>query len=356
MPSVPHRRICRRRLLTGAAAVAIGGLLRPGASRADSTDSSQIAARTLNFIRQCARDDGGYAPSPDTSYPGNSDTGLSDLAAVTYAAVLAATMGWALPHPEKSVAFVQMHQQKDGRFVNLAGKMNPNDPLAVLYNTTQAVVALHALESEPKIDPAPALREFFHDGAYRKLPWYTTSFFPLFYAALHRPFPAEQKDALAAYLTSAQKEDGYIQDHVAATFHAAHFFRLIGKPTPRSSEMVDRTLHDQTKPGGWDIKDPDWDVHACFDALFILRQLGGGEPRVREAVRRAGQWAGQCQNDDGGFGHYPGKHSDMDALYFNFGSLIQAGIVPIPRPDRPDAHMLGWGHAMQPGRIYVREN
>ena len=42
----------------------------------------------------------------------------------------------------------------------------------------------------------------------------------------------------------------------------------------------------------------------------------------------------------------------MDAVYFNFGSLLQAGIVRIPEPDRPDAHVLGWGHAMKPGKIY----
>ena len=351
-----HRRISRRQLLAGAGAAAIAGPCWWRVARGDSTESNEISSRTLKFIRQCAREDGGYGASPDPSYPGNSDTALSDLAAVTYAAVLATTMEWQLPHPDKSVAFIQRHQQKDGRFVNLAGKMDAKDPLAVLYNTTQGVVSLRALGAEPQVDPAPVMREFFEADRYRKLPWYTTSFFPLFYAALKQPFPDDQKKALAEYLRSAQKDDGYIQDHVAATFHAAHFFRLIGKPTPRSAEMVNRTLHDQTKLGGWDIKAPDWDVHACFDALFILRQLGGDAPNVREAMHRAGQWARTCQNADGGIGHYPGEHSDMDAVYFNFGSLIQAGVVPMPRPDRADAYVLGWGHAMQPGKIYVKEN
>jgi hypothetical protein len=59
-----------------------------------------------------------------------------------------------------------------------------------------------------------------------------------------------------------------------------------------------------------------------------------------------------CRNDDGGFGHYPGWHSDMDAVYFQFGTLVQAGRVPAADRDLPDAHTLGWGHALRPGRTY----
>jgi len=42
----------------------------------------------------------------------------------------------------------------------------------------------------------------------------------------------------------------------------------------------------------------------------------------------------------------------MDAVYFQFGTLIQAGRVAVPRRDPPDAHTLSWGHALQPGRVY----
>jgi hypothetical protein len=65
---------------------------------------------TLAFIRRCARTDGGYDPSPDPAYEGNSDTKLSDLAGVTYVATLAKTMGWQLPHPERSIDFIQRRQ------------------------------------------------------------------------------------------------------------------------------------------------------------------------------------------------------------------------------------------------------
>ncbi len=149
-----------------------------------------------------------------------------------------------------------------------------------------------------------------------------------------------------------QADDGYLGDHVAAAFHMAHFYRLLGEPTPKSEQMVARVLRDQKADGGWDIKEPDWDVHAAFDAVFILRQLGGDGPKVREAIGRGAGWALRCRNEDGGFGHFPGRRSDMDAVYFQLGTRIMAGRVPGARLDLPDAHTLGWGHAMQPGREY----
>ena len=320
----------------------------PFSASGDEVAAEQLSAQTLAFIRRCARADGGYAPAPDPDYLGNSDTASSDLATVTYAAVLARTMGWKLADVDKSARFVHAHQKPDGSFINLSGRMRPDDPLAVLYNTTQATVALRAMGQRPKLDPAPVMARFLEAAEFKKLPWYTTSFFPLFYAAMGRPFPQAYEQALTEHLIANQKPDGYIQDHVAATFHMANFFRLIDKPTPRADQMVARTLHDQKADGGWNIKDPDWDVHACFDALFILRQLGRDAPPVRAAIARGGAWALRCRNKDGGFGHYPGRHSDMDAVYFNFGSLIQAGSVKTAPLMPADAKALGWGHAIPP--------
>jgi prenyltransferase beta subunit len=314
--------------------------------------ADRVAEKTLAFIRRCARRDGGYAPSPDPKYPGNSDTGSSDLAAVTYAATLAKTMGWRLPHRERSAEFIQRHQQSDGSFINFEGKMDSRSELAVLYNTVQGVVALRALGRRPKLDPTTVLDRFFVGDALRRLPWYTTSFFPLFYAALGKPFPARYDQALRGLQLRSQTEDGYLGDHVAATFHLAHYFRLIGQPVPKANQMVSRVLRDQKPDGGWNIKEPDWDVHAGFDAVFILRQLGGEAAPVRNALEKAADWAMSCRNPDGGFGHYPGWHSDMDAVYFQFGTLIQCGRVRTARRDLPDAQTLSWGHAMQPGGIY----
>ncbi len=178
---------------SGGAAALVFDHTRAGAQVPDDV---RLARETLDFIVRCGRADGGYAPSPDPAYAGESDTGFSDLAAVTYAAVLART------------------------------------------------------------------------------------------------------------------------------------------------------------DGDWNIKEPDWDVHACFDAVFILRQLGGNEPKVKQAIARGADWSLNCRNRDGGFGHCPGRPSEMDAVYFQFGTLIQAGRVPGARRDLPDAQTLGWGHAMEPGKVY----
>ena len=113
----------------------------------------RTGARTERSLRarlsssSCAAGDadGSYAPSPDPGYAGESDTKLSDLAAVTYAAVLAKTMGWKLPEPKRSAQFIARHQRQDGRFVNLGGQHDADSDLGVLYNTTQGVVALRAL-------------------------------------------------------------------------------------------------------------------------------------------------------------------------------------------------------------------
>ena len=82
----PGQGLCRRRFLRAAVGLAAaagaggwGGLL------AADRKWSGVADQTFDFIRRCARTDGGYAPSPDSSYAGNSYTHLSDFAAVTYA-------------------------------------------------------------------------------------------------------------------------------------------------------------------------------------------------------------------------------------------------------------------------------
>jgi prenyltransferase beta subunit len=352
--SVSKGELSRRQWLQGMAGTAAWALTGIGSPAAISASSPlQVADETLKFIRRCARPDGGYAPSPDPDYKGNSDTGSSDLAAVTYAATLAKTMGWQLPDPERSVEFIQRHQQEDGSFRNLEGKMDPKSDLAVLYNTVQGVVALRALGKRPKIDPVKALDRFFVGDAFSKLPWYTTSFFPLFYAALGKPMPPRYDEALRNLLVRGQAADGYVGDHVAAAFHMAHYFRLIGQPTPKATQMVARVLRDQKPSGGWDIKEPDWDVHACFDAVFILRQLGRDLEPARKAMEKAADWALSCRNQDGGFGHYPNWHSDMDAVYFQFGTLIQCGRIKQARRDLPDADTLSWGHAMEPDRVYA---
>jgi geranylgeranyl transferase type-2 subunit beta len=341
------------RVALGAGLASVGpGVVRAGPARPGESDGERLAREARDFIVRCRRDDGGYAPSPDPRYAGESDTKFSDLAAVTYAAVLARTMGWEVPEPRKSVALIRRHQRPDGRFVDLEGKHDPASDLGILYNTTQGVVGLRALGEAPWVDPTPVVERVLAGDAVERLPWYKTSFFPLLYAALGNPFPDEARRKLVRHIEKNQADDGYVGDHVAASFHMAHFFRLIGEPAPRADRMVARVVHDQKATGGWDIKAPAWDVHAGFDAVFILRQLGGDGPKARAAIARGADRALGCRNPDGGFGHFPVRRSDMDAVYFQFGTLIMAGRVPGVRWDLPDAHTLGWGHAMRPGRDY----
>lgn len=342
--TLSRREWLRQSALAAASVLAAGCALGPQPA---ASPDPRIADEAFAFIMRCERPDGGYAPSADPAYPGNSDTRASDLAAVTYAAVLAKTLGRELRRPDLSAAFIRRHQRPDGVFVSLEGSFNSADDLAVLYNTTQGVVSLRALGERPSHDPTRVMDRFFEGGAFRKLPWYTTSFFPLFYAALGVPFPRAYHKALRDHMVESQAQDGYLGDHVASSFHMVHFFRLTGEPTPRAPEMVARVLRDQKPDGGWNIKHPDWDVHACFDALFILRQLGGGSEDSRRAMARAAAWALSCRNADGGFGHYQGWHSDMDAVYFQLGALVQAGAVAAASRLK-DGRLLGWGHAMEP--------
>jgi geranylgeranyl transferase type-2 subunit beta len=177
---------------------------------------------------------------------------------------------------------------------------------------------------------------------YKGLPAYSSSFFPLAYALAGRPFPADADRTLRA--TMVQAEDGYLNDHVAATFHAAHYDRLIGNKTAKAEAIVARTLRDQKADGSWTLNPLARDRHAAFDAVFILKHLGGDRPECRRAIDRAADWALSCRNADGGFGHFPGSTSDWDAVYFHVGVLVMAGRLPPAATLPKDARLLGWGH------------
>ena len=317
-------------------------------------EPNEVLESIKAFIAKTANPDGSFNPGTVNGYEGTSDTRASGIAAPAYATILSNTFGWQLPYQDKTKAFLHACQQSDGAFYAPTGNFDPQTPLAKLYNTTQAVVALRLLGEKPQYDPKPVIDYFFEEERFTKLPLYTTSFFPLFYSALDEKMPQHIDQAMRAYILREQKEDGYLQDHVASTFHAAHYFRCIGQPTPKAVEMVERVLKDQKSDGSWAIKHPDWDVHACFDALFVLRQLGDpNDPRVKKAYERSTKWILSCQKPDGGFSHYPdGTFSDMDAVYFHTGGLVMTGYLPID-DHLQHAEILGWGHAMNPEKRYL---
>lgn len=327
------------RMKTLAALVPLGILLAP-APAAEPTPEDVLAG-LKGFYAKTVKPDGSFRPGVDPAYEGMSDSAYSDLAPVAYAVVLHKTFGWKLPDEKKTTEFLLSRQQKDGAFVNVAGTVDPKSAAGRAYNTTMAVMALRALGAKPKYDPLPVF-EVVLKADYKDLPLYMTSFFPLAHLASGKPIPAEADRKIKALMVQAA--DGYINEHVAATFHAAHYYRLVGEDVPKADAMLRRVLRDQKPDGSWMLNPPARDRHATFDACFIVRQLGGDRPESRKALERAAKWALSCRNPDGGFGHFPGSTSDADAIYFHVGTLVMAGRLKPAEPLPPDPHLFGWGH------------
>ena len=318
-----------------------------------SQNTHDVLKGVQRFLYNVANTDGSFRPGIDPNYLGTSDTGLSGIAAPAYATILCTTFGWSLPYPERTKEFFISCQKPDGAFYAPTGSMDQNAPLSKLYNTVQSTVALRLLGMRPKYSPMPVIEYFFKNGEFMDLPLYTTSFFPLFFSAMGQKMPDYIDKRMRDYILNEQKEDGYLQNHVASTFHAAHYFRLIGLPAPKADAMVKRVIRDQKEDGSWHLMEPDWDVHACFDALFILCQLGDpNDPRIKKAYKKATNWILQCRKSDGGFSHFPDeKISDVDAVYFHVGGLVETGYLQMQK-NLQNEEILGWGHAMNPEKKY----
>jgi hypothetical protein len=307
--------------------------------RPDPTPGAVLAG-VKKFLRETARPDGSFRPGIDPEYRGMSDSAYSDLAPTAYAVVVSRTFGWELPHREKTKRFLLGRQRVSGEFVNAAGTVDPASAAGRAYNTTMALMALRALGAEPKYDPLPVFAAVLEED-YKKLPMYMTSFFPMAYLCAGKAIPADADRKIKALMV--QDDDGYIHDHVASTFHAVHYYRLIGETTPKGAAILARVLRDQKADGSWRLNMPSRDRHATFDAAFVIRQLGGGAAG-RKALDRAAAWALKCRNADGGFGHYPGSPSDADAVYFQVATLVVAGYLEPAEVPRKEARLLGWGH------------
>jgi geranylgeranyl transferase type-2 subunit beta len=323
------------------AAVLLTGVARSADENPAKVTPDEVLTGLKSFWEKTALPDGSFRPGVDPKYRGMSDSALSDMAPMTYAVTLHKTFGWKLPHEEKTLQNFLNRQKPDGAFYHVKGTGDSKAPLTRLYNTTQGLVALHALGVKPKYDALPVFTDIL-DGDYKKLPLYTTSFFPLAFQCMGKPFPPEQDKKIRAIMPQA--EDGYLDEHVASTFHLAHYYRLIGAATPKADAIVARVLRDQKPDGSWMLNPPARDRHAGFDAAFTLTQLGKDSPDVKKALDKAARWALSCRNPDGGFGHYPGSPSDADAVYFNVGILVMSGFLKPVDPPPKDPQLLSWGH------------
>jgi prenyltransferase beta subunit len=323
--------------------VIIAFLFMPSAVFAADPTPERVLADLKVFFAKTAKPDGSFYPGVDPDYEGMSDSAYSDLAPVAYAIVIHKTFGWRLPDEEKTRQFLLSRQKPNGAFVNVAGTVDPASPAGRAYNTTMAIMALRALGMKPKHDPLPVF-DLVLKADYKDLPAYMTSFFPLAYLASGQPIPAEADKKIKALMV--QDDEGWLHEHVAATFHAAHYYRLIDEAVPKGEAMLKKTIRVQKADGSWMLNAPARDRHATFDAAFIIRQLGGDRPESKRALERAAKWSLSCRNADGGFGHFPGSTSDADACFFHIGTLVMAGwlkpIDPLPK----DARLLGWGHLM----------
>jgi geranylgeranyl transferase type-2 subunit beta len=320
---------------------AAGQAQQPAAS--DAPDAKAVLDGLRQFYAKTARDDGSFQPGIDPDYQGMSDSAFSDLAAITYACTIHKTFGWKLPHPNQTAQLLLRRQSRTGHFVNLAGTVDPASPQGKTYNTTQALVALKALGIKPRFDPLPVFEDILKQD-YKTLPAYSTSFFPLAYLCAGRPIPEQADRSIRALMV--QDDDGYLNNHIAATFHASHYYALVGDPTPKSAQIVERTLREQNLDGSWLLNLPSRDRHATFDAVFTLLHEGQGRPDCRAAIEHAARWALSCRNEDGGFGHFPGSTSDADAVYFQVGTLVMAGFLKPVDPLPDDPQLLSWGHLM----------
>lgn len=317
------------------------------ANFARAGDVQPSAAEVLDglreFYRKTARPDGSFTPGVDPEYRGMSDSAYSDLAAITYACTLHKTFGWKLPYEKQTIELLLSRQRKSGEFFNVAGTVDAESAEGKTYNTTQGLVALRSLGVKPRYYPLAVFEEILKQD-YKILPAYSTSFFPLAYLCFGQPIPAKADRAIRELML--QDGTGYLNNHIAATFHASHYYRLIGETPPLSHEMVARILREQKQDGSWLLNMPSRDRHATFDAVFTLRHEGGDRLECRAAIARAKKWALSCRSPDGGFGHFPGSTSDADAVYFQVGVLVMAGFLHPAEPLPPDARLLSWGHLM----------
>ena len=231
-----------------------------------SPTPDEVLQGLREFYRATARADGSFQEGTDPDYLGMSDCAYSDMAAVTYAVTVHKTFGWKLPHEDKTGKFLLSRQKSNGDFFNVAGTVDPESAAGRTYNTTQGLVALHALGLKPRFNPLPVFEEILKKD-YKSLPPYSTSFFPLAYLCAGQPIPEKADRGIRELMV--QDETGYMNDHVAATFHASHYYSLVGEQTPKSEEMVARTLRDQKPDGSWLINLPSRDRHATFDLSLI---------------------------------------------------------------------------------------
>ena len=181
--------------------IAVTLIFAVNAVGAEKPTPEQILEGARTFFKQSANPAGSFRPAIDREYEGISDSAYSDLAPIAYAVVIHKTFGWPLPHQDKTIEFLLARQREDGSFFNVAGTVDPKSAAGRAYNTTMAVMALRALNTNPKYDPLPVFDIVLKED-YKALPAYMTSFFPLAYLTSGKEIPAEAKNGQIATVSA----------------------------------------------------------------------------------------------------------------------------------------------------------
>lgn len=316
-----------------------------------AVSGSSVVRSIGRFIAACARADGGVNPGPDPSYRGSSDTAVSDIAAPVYSLILEETFGLKILDRTRTLRFLESALAPDG-FYRGGKRSGRGKPYLLLYDTLQALLGMRIIRRNTVPHQGPdrsvrAVMKLFNRGHHYRFPAFALDFFGQFFAIVKRRFPRGIARAVSrSYLEHYR--DGEAYGHIASTFHFVRHARLTNVRVPFAGEILEKTFSLQRPNGSFNnMPDPDWDVHATFDGCFIIRQLGallGQRARTSRAIKAAGKYALRCRNADGGFGHFPGRKSDIDAVYFHAGTLVMAGVLPARRVPRDLAKVLGWGH------------
>ena len=302
-----------------------------GACADEPPSAATVPPGLREFYAKTARADGSFQPGIDPEYRGMSDSAFSDLAAVTYACTIHKTFGWKLPHEEKTIEFLLSRQKAERRVLQRRGHGRSGVAAGadVQHDAGPRRAAVRS-GVKPKHDPLPVFEEILKQD-YKTLPAYSTSFFPLAYLCAGKPIPEQADRSIRALMV--QDDDGYLNNHIAATFHASHYYcagrradaegRADGRPHAARPE-AGRQL--AAEPA---VARPARDVRRRLHAAARRRTAA---PIARQAIDRAARWALSCRNADGGFGHFPGSTSDADAVYFQVGTLVMAGFLQARRP------------------------
>jgi hypothetical protein len=276
-----------------------------------------------------ARRDGDFAlnaleAEADAEPPG------SDLDATAFAVLLHRMLGWPPPFEGRARLRLLGLQRPDGSFPCRVSRWGAGSPQAALYTASQALRALHALETPPRVDPLPVVAAAARaiDAADWKHPF--TSCVLLTHQVAGRPLPLDLAHLLRARLP-APEERRRKNDWIVDAPHALRFHRLLNEPIPDADGLVDgalrvfERLHEATNQGH------SRETVLCA-VLYVLGQLGSGRPDVRRALAEAparlladGPW--KDAREGSGFDQYTRHPCWAESAYYHAVVLRLAGLL-----------------------------